>query len=177
MSEDRCGAIMIIQREREAHQQVSLTREKCSFTDSYHTSVFKKLFMLRNRKLNLSGKYVPLEYLSKMQNNPNPVNGYHFSPLSLESTFISLLVNHFSFDRIQCRDRVSWETLPDSTNHFPSDSQYLEQNSTDGFIISYLHLTVYLLKLPTRHRVSYEQKCLCLYSPAPQPAHYANQLN
>ena len=88
---------------------------------------------------------------------------------------LTLLVNHFSFQKIQCRGQFQWKTLPDSTNYFPSDLQYLEQNSTDAFIIRYLNLIVYLFKSPTRYRISCEWEFFCLYSPAPQPAQYASQ--
>lgn len=83
----------------------------------------------------------------------------HSLPFCLESTSIScFLVSYFSFYKIQCRGQLPWETLPGSTNHFPSDSWYLEQNSIDAFITSYLSLVVYLLESPTRYRVSCEQK-------------------
>lgn len=63
---------------------------------------------------------------------------------------LALLVNYFSFYKIRCRGQFPQEALPDSTNYFPSDSWYLEWNSIDAFIISYLNLTVHLRESPTR---------------------------
>lgn len=63
---------------------------------------------------------------------------------------LALLVNYFSFYKIRCRGQFPQEALPDSTNYFPSDSWYLEWNSIDAFIISYLNIIVHLLESPTR---------------------------
>lgn len=61
------------------------------------------------------------------------------------------------------------ETLPGSANHFPSDSWYCEQNSTDAFIISYLNLCSFIW-ITTRFLWAL---IFWFYSPVPQSARWA----